>query len=57
MNYPLIIGFVRHALTTAFTALAGYGWMEGSQVEATVGAVLLLGNVAWFAIDKVRAGK
>jgi hypothetical protein len=57
MNYPLIIGFVRHGLTTLFTALAGRGFVEGNQVEAIVGAILLLGNVTWFAVDKIRNKK
>ena len=47
MLRPAILALVRQVLTVAGTALVAKGYIEASDVEPVIGAMLTLGSVVW----------
>lgn len=52
MLQPAIFALVRQVLTIVGTALVAKGYLEASDVEPIIGAVLTLVSVAWSVADK-----
>lgn len=52
MLKPAILALVRQVLTVAGTALVAKGYIEASDVEPVIGALLTLGSVIWSVADK-----
>jgi len=52
MLKPAILALIRQVLTVAGTALVAKGYVEASQVEPLIGALLTIGSVAWSVADK-----
>jgi hypothetical protein len=52
MLKPAILALVRQILTVAGTALVAKGYVEASDVEPVVGALLTIGSVIWSVADK-----
>jgi hypothetical protein len=52
MLKPAILALIRQVLTVAGTALVAKGYVEASQVEPLIGAVLTIGSVVWSVADK-----
>lgn len=48
------VGVIRHVLTSGGGALVAAGYMGSGDVDAAVGAVLVLVGVVWSAIEKHR---
>lgn len=53
---PIIMSLVRHGLTALGGVLAGMGYLDASQVEAVVGAVLVLVGAIAGALEKTGRG-
>lgn len=47
-----ILGLIRHILTFAGGIFASKGYIDGSEVEGVVGAVVTLVGVVWSALAK-----
>lgn len=57
MSYAMqkiAIGVLRHVLTSGGGALVAAGYMGSGDVDAAVGAVLVLVGVVWSAVEKHR---
>ena len=52
MLKPAILALIRQVLTVAGTALVAKGYVEASQVEPLIGALLTIGSVVWSVVDK-----
>lgn len=52
MLKPAILALIRQVLTVAGTALVAKGYVEASQVEPLIGAMLTIGSVVWSVVDK-----
>jgi hypothetical protein len=52
MLKPAILALIRQILTVAGTALVAKGFVQASDVEPVVGAVLTIGSVIWSVADK-----
>ncbi len=52
MLKPSILALVRQVLTVAGTALVAKGYVEVSDVEPVIGALLTIGSVVWSVSDK-----
>jgi hypothetical protein len=52
MLRPAILALVRQVLTVAGTALVAKGYVEASDLEPVIGALLTLGSVVWSVVDK-----
>ena len=52
MLKPAILALIRQVLTVAGTALVAKGFVQASEVEPVVGAVLTIGSVIWSVADK-----
>jgi hypothetical protein len=52
MLKPAILALVRQVLTVAGTALVAKGYVEASDVEPVIGALLTIGSVVWSIGDK-----
>ena len=52
MLKPAILALIRQILTVAGTALVAKGFVQVSEVEPVVGAVLTIGSVIWSVADK-----
>ncbi len=52
MLKPAILALIRQILTVAGTALVAKGFVQASEVEPVVGAVLTIGSVIWSVADK-----
>lgn len=52
MLKPAILALIRQILTVAGTALVAKGYVEASQVEPLIGALLTIGSVVWSVADK-----
>jgi hypothetical protein len=57
MNSEFILAIVRHVLSAVAAWLATTGYLEASQVQGFVGAVIFLITVVWSVINKLRAEK
>ena len=47
-----ILALIRQVLTIAGTALVAKGFVQASDVEPVIGALLTLGSVIWSVVDK-----
>ena len=52
MLKPAILALVRQVLTVAGTALVAKGYVEASDIEPLIGALLAIGSVVWSVADK-----
>ena len=52
MLKPAILALIRQILTVAGTALVAKGFVEASNVEPMIGALLTIGSVIWSVADK-----
>ena len=52
MLKPAILALVRQILTIAGTALVAKGYVQASEVEPLIGALLTIGSVIWSVADK-----
>ena len=52
MLKPAILALIRQVLTVAGTALVAKGYVQASEVEPLIGAMLTIGSVAWSVADK-----
>jgi hypothetical protein len=52
MLKPAILALIRQVLTVAGTALVAKGYVESSDVEPVIGALLTIGSVVWSVSDK-----
>lgn len=52
---PIILGQIRHYVTVAGSALATAGYLDGSGVQAGVGAVMTIIALIWSAFSKKMA--
>ena len=52
MLKPAILALIRQLLTVAGTALVAKGYVEASEVEPLIGAMLTIGSVIWSVADK-----
>ena len=51
---PAILALIRHILSIAGTALVAKGYVQTSDVEPVIGALLTIGSVVWSVADKRR---
>ena len=52
MLKPAILALIRQVLTIAGTALVAKGYVQASEVEPLIGAMLTIGSVVWSVADK-----
>lgn len=52
MLKPAILALVRQVLTVLGTALVAKGYVQESELEPLIGAMLTIGSVMWSVIDK-----
>ncbi|PLL10143.1 hypothetical protein C0V75_22015 [Tabrizicola sp. TH137] len=52
MLRPAILALFRQVLTVAGTALVAKGYIEASDIEPVIGALLTIGSVVWSVADK-----
>jgi len=52
MLKPAILALIRQILTVAGTALVAKGYVQASDIEPVIGALLTLGSVIWSVADK-----
>jgi hypothetical protein len=52
MLKPAILALVRQILTVTGTALVARGFVQASDVEPVIGALLTIGSVVWSVADK-----
>lgn len=52
MLKPAILALLRQILTAFGTALVAKGYVEASDVEPVIGALLTIGSVIWSVADK-----
>ena len=52
MLKPPILGLIRQILTVAGTALVARGYVQASEIEPVIGAMLTIGSVIWSVADK-----
>lgn len=49
---PAILALIRQVLTVAGTALVAMGYIQASDIEPVIGALLTIGSVVWSVADK-----
>ena len=52
MLKPAILALIRQILTVAGTALVAKGYVQASDIEPVIGALLTIGSVIWSVADK-----
>ena len=52
MLKPAILALIRQILTIAGTALVAKGYVQASDIEPLIGAMLTIGSVIWSVADK-----
>jgi hypothetical protein len=52
MLKPAFLALIRQILTVAGTALVARGFVQASDVEPVIGALLTIGSVVWSVTDK-----
>lgn len=52
MLKPAILALIRQVLTVGGTALVAKGYVQATDVEPVIGALLTLGSVIWSVTDK-----
>ena len=53
----IVLGMVRHGLTTLGGMLVARGYMDAGQLEPVIGAMVVIVGVAWSAIEKQQRAK
>lgn len=53
MLKPAILALIRQILTVAGTALVAKGFVEASDLEPVIGALLTIGSAIWSVADKL----
>jgi hypothetical protein len=54
---PVIVGQLRHVLTTIGGILAAKGYISAADIEMYVGILVTVAGFAWSAYDKPQKGK
>ena len=52
MLKPAILALIRQILSVAGTALVARGYLQSSEIEPVIGALLTIGSVIWSVFDK-----
>ena len=52
MLKPAILAIIRQVLTVAGTALVAKGYVQASDIEPVIGALLTIGTMIWSVADK-----
>ncbi len=52
MLKPALLALIRQILTVAGTALVAKGYVQASEVEPVIGALLTIGSVIWSVAEK-----
>ena len=52
MLKPAILALIRQILTVSGTALVAKGYVQASDLEPLIGALLTIGSVVWSVADK-----
>ncbi|NUB46759.1 hypothetical protein GEU84_020410 [Fertoebacter nigrum] len=52
MLKPAILALIRQLLTVVGTALVAKGYIQASDVEPVIGALLTIGSAIWSVVDK-----
>ena len=52
MLKPAILSLIRQVLTVVGTALVAKGYVDASEIEPVIGALLTIGSVIWSVADK-----
>ena len=52
MLKPAVLALIRQILTVAGTALAAKGFVQASDIEPLIGALLTIGSIIWSVADK-----
>ena len=52
MLKPATLALLRQMLTVAGTALVAKGYVQASDVEPVIGALMTIGSVIWSVVDK-----
>jgi hypothetical protein len=52
MIKPAILALIRQVLTVVGTALVAKGYVQASEVEPLIGALMTIGSVIWSVADK-----
>lgn len=52
MLNPAILALIRQILTVAGTALVAKGYVQASDVEPLIGAMMTIGSISWSVADK-----
>ena len=52
MLKPAILALIRQILTFAGTALVAKGYVQASDIEPVIGALLTIGSMVWSVADK-----
>ena len=52
MLKPALLALLRQILTVAGTALVAKGFVQASDIEPVIGAMLTIGSVIWSVADK-----
>ena len=52
MLKPAVLALIRQVLTVVGTALVAKGYVQASEVEPAIGAVMTIGSVVWSVADK-----
>ena len=52
MLKPAILALIRQILTIAGTALVANGYVQASDLEPVIGALLTIGSAIWSVADK-----
>ena len=52
MLKPAILALIRQILTVAGAALVAKGYVQASEIEPLIGAMLTIGSVIWSVADK-----
>jgi len=52
MLKPALLALIRQVLTVVGTALIAKGYVQATDVEAVIGALLTIGSAVWSVIDK-----
>ena len=54
MLKPAILALIRQVLSIAGTALVAKGFVQASDIEPLIGALLTIGSLIWSVADKRR---
>ncbi|MDT8858540.1 hypothetical protein RNZ50_26665 [Paracoccaceae bacterium Fryx2] len=52
MLKPALLALIRQVLTVAGTALVAKGYVQASEVEPLIGALLTIGSAVWSVAEK-----